>query len=135
MIPQAQILSSIIPVSTPSTYTLSVYARKAGGNNLDSYYRVNGGSWNSLPTVSSTTCGFLDGISSLSNGDTVEFAFEDVSTFTARLYALSDNTSSCPADFGVYGGDTIGSCSIYGSIVMGTANKNCAITLSVLDCE
>lgn len=130
MILANQILPSVI--SNPPI-SLTVYASLTTlvGNDKDIYYRINGGSWVFMSTITSTFCGDFGEVFPLNSGDIVEFAVEDAVFGDGRTYQGIDNSSTCSSATDTYGDDRAATCGgFYFTVTMGSANKNCAMQIT-----
>jgi hypothetical protein len=87
------ITPSVTPSESPIPITeLIVYGNYQNvGNSVE--YQVNGGGWFSLGSLGDTNCVYINTISGLSNGDTVEFRTND-------SYAIGGDASTCPNSVG-----------------------------------
>lgn len=124
-----QILPSVVS-SPPVSLTVFASLTTLTGNDKDVYYRINGGSWVFLSTITSTVCGDFGDIFPLQAGDVIQFAVEDTVLGNGRDYQGLDNSSSCSSATTTYLDDRADTCfGDHFTVTMGAANKNCAIQI------
>ncbi len=130
--------SALISASPPPIVDLTIWARLSSlvGNDKEIWYRVNGGSWTTGGTITSTVCADIGYVPSLTSGDVVDIVTIDASTSAARSIHCIEAAAACAATGGVeHSDDTSGGCGgDYFTVTMGASNREVSIYISNNGC-